>query len=91
MNNNVYVESEDSNKEYNESDSSENSLIEDSESYSDNKNTSYYNKQQDTSSNPQGTMDSIAQELTSVKLQQAVIFSEIIGKPRSKTRKGRRF
>lgn len=49
-----------------------------------------YNKQQSTSSNPQGVIDSITQELTSVKLQQAIILSEIVGKPRSKTRRQRR-
>ncbi len=49
------------------------------------------NKQQITSSNPQGVIDSIAQELTSARLQQAIILSEIVGKPRSKTRRKRRF
>ncbi len=49
------------------------------------------NKQQVTSSNPQGAIDSIAQELTSARLQQAIILSEIVGKPRSKTRRKRRF
>ncbi|AGF54840.1 hypothetical protein B0P06_001082 [Clostridium saccharoperbutylacetonicum] len=51
---------------------------------------SSYNKQQSASSNPQGVIDSITQELTSVKLQQAIILSEIVGKPRSKTRRQRR-
>jgi hypothetical protein len=50
-----------------------------------------YNNKQGTSSNPEGVIDSIAQELTSVRLQQAIILSEIVGKPRSKTRKKRRF
>ena len=86
MNNNIYVESESSDKEYNENISSE-----DSNSYNDNKSDTCYAKQQDTSSNSQGVMDSIAQELTSVRLQQAIILSEIVGKPRSKTRKKRRF
>lgn len=49
------------------------------------------NKQQVTSSNPQGVIDSIAQELTSARLKQAIILSEIVGKPRSKTRRKRRF
>ncbi|MFT8347620.1 hypothetical protein [Clostridium saccharoperbutylacetonicum] len=49
-----------------------------------------YNKQQSASSNPQGVIDSITQELTSAKLQQAIILSEIVGKPRSKTRRQRR-
>ncbi|WP_315072245.1 hypothetical protein [uncultured Clostridium sp.] len=48
-------------------------------------------KKQITSSNPQGVIDSIAQELTSARLQQAIILSEIVGKPRSKTRRKRRF
>jgi hypothetical protein len=90
MNNNIYAESEDSNEKYTESDSSENIPSEYSESYNDNKSTNYYNKQQDTSSKPQGVIDSIAQELTSVKLQQAIILSEVVGKPRSKTRRKRR-
>jgi hypothetical protein len=49
-----------------------------------------YNKQQSAFSPPQGVIDSITQELTSVKLQQAIILSEIVGKPRSKTRRQRR-
>lgn len=59
--------------------------------FDDNKNDSYYNKQRNTSSNPQGVIDSIAQELTSARLQQAIILSEIVGKPRSKVRNKRRF
>lgn len=54
-------------------------------------NDDYYNKPNYTSSNPQGVIDSIAQELTSARLQQAIILSEIVGKPRSKTRRKRRF
>lgn len=91
MNNNIYAESEGITEEYNESDSIENSANEDKESYSDNKNIGYYGKQKGTSSNPQGVIDSITQELTSVRLQQAIILSEIVGKPKSKTRKKRRF
>ncbi|OPJ64444.1 hypothetical protein [Clostridium oryzae] len=49
------------------------------------------NKQQNTSANPQGVIDSIAQELTPVRLQQAIILSEIVSKPKSKTRKRRRY
>lgn len=86
LNNSVNVESKSSNKEYNKSDH-----LEDSKSYNDNKSNSYYNKQQDTSSNPQGVIDSIAQAITPVRLEQAIILSEIVGKPRSKTRKKRRF
>lgn len=44
-----------------------------------------------TSSNSQGIIDSITQELTSVRLEQAIILSEIVGKPKSKIRKKRRF
>jgi hypothetical protein len=43
------------------------------------------------SKNPQGVIDSIVEELTPVRLQQAIILSEIVGKPKSKTRKRRRF
>jgi len=89
MNNNVYTEPEDSNIEYNK-----NVPMKDSKSYSNNDNQSnsyYYDNKKDASSNPQGVIDSIAQELTSVRLQQAIILSEIVGKPRSKTRKKRRF
>jgi hypothetical protein len=50
----------------------------------------YYSKKQTTSSNPQGVIDSIAQDLTSARLQQAIILSEIVGKPRSKARRQRR-
>lgn len=42
------------------------------------------------SENPQGVIDSIVEELTPVRLQQAIILSEIVGKPKSKTRKRRR-
>lgn len=91
MDNNIYAEPGGSNEEYNESDSIENNSNEDRESYNSNNNNGYYSKQKDTSSNPQGVIDSITQELTSVRLQQAIILSEIVGKPRSKTRKKRRF
>lgn len=91
MDNNIYAEPGGSNEEYNESDYIENNSNEDRESYNSNKNNGYYGKQKDTSSNPQGVIDSITQELTSVRLQQAIILSEIVGKPRSKTRKKRRF
>ncbi|MBD7911422.1 hypothetical protein [Clostridium cibarium] len=39
----------------------------------------------------EGIIDSIANEITPVRLQQAIILSEIVGKPRSKTRRKRRF
>ena len=86
MDNSIYAEDKNSNKEINES-----VPIEESKSYNDNKSNGYYNEQQDTSSNPQGVIDSITQEITCVRLQQAIILSEIVGKPRSKTRKKRRF
>lgn len=54
-------------------------------------NNDYNTKMQTTSSSPQSVIDSIAEVLTPVKLQQAIILSEIVGKPRSKTRKKRRF
>ena len=86
MNNNIYSEHENSNIEYNKS-----IPMEDSKSYNDNTRNVYYNEQQNTSSNPQGLIDSITQEMTPVRLQQAIILSEIVGKPRSKTRKKGRF
>ena len=89
MNLNIYDEPENNNIEYNKNTSVENNKsYEDNISYND-----YYkmNNQQDTSSTPQGVLDSITQEITSVRLQQAIILSEIVGKPRSKTRKRRRF
>ncbi|AWK51535.1 hypothetical protein DIC82_11070 [Clostridium beijerinckii] len=84
MDNNINVESENSNIEYNES------IPEEDINSNNNETNSYFNKQQDTSSDPQGVIDSITQEITPVRLQQAIILSEIIGKPRSKTRKKRR-
>jgi hypothetical protein len=83
-NNNIYAESESSNEGY-----SKGALLEDSRFYNDN--NICYDKKQDTSSTPQGVIDSITQEITPVRLQQAIILSEIVGKPRSKTRKRRRF
>ena len=92
MGNNIYAEPENDNIEYNKSVSKEESKSynEENKSYSTNKSNDYDTKQ-DTSSNPQGVIDSITQEITSVKLKQAIILSEIVGKPRSKTRKKRRF
>ena len=88
MNNNVYSEPENSDIEYNKS-----IPTEDNKPYNNNTNESnnYYTKKQYTSSNPQGVIDSIAQDLTSARLQQAIILSEIVGKPKSKTRQKRRF
>ncbi|MDR3597405.1 hypothetical protein [Clostridium sp.] len=84
INNNIYAESESSNEGY-----SKGVPLEDSRFYNDN--NICYDKKQDTSSTPQGVIDSITQEITPVRLQQAIILSEIVGKPRSKTRKRRRF
>ncbi|MDS0525700.1 hypothetical protein NNC19_08420 [Clostridium sp. SHJSY1] len=50
-----------------------------------------YDRKQDVDLESQGVIDSIANELTSARLQQAIILSEIVGKPRSKTRRKRRF
>jgi hypothetical protein len=88
MNNNVYSELKNSNIEFSKS-----IPTEDNKPYNNNTNKSnnHYTKQQDTSSNPQGVIDSIAQDLTSARLQQAIILSEIVGKPKSKTRQKRRF
>jgi ABC-type proline/glycine betaine transport system ATPase subunit len=90
MNNSIYAEHENSNNEYNES-----NPMKDSRSYNDNNTNNqsncYYNNQQYTSSNPQGVIDSISQEITPVRLQQAIILSEIVGKPRSNTKKRRKF
>lgn len=88
INDNIYTQPESNNEEYNKS-----VPMDDNGYYDDNniiKNDDYYDKKLDTSSNPQGVIDSIAQELTSVRLQQAIILSEIVGKPRSKTRRKRR-
>ncbi|WP_297418049.1 hypothetical protein [Clostridium sp.] len=91
VNNNVYIKAEDNGEEDTESDSIENTLSEDVESYNASTNNKYSNREKENSSNPQGVIDSIAQELTSVRLQQAIILSEIVGKPRSKVRRKRRF
>ena len=97
IDNSIYSEYNSSNKEYNEStptskdnkyyNDSKSVHKEDSKSYND----YYNNKQQDTSSDSQGVIDSITQEMTPVRLQQAIILSEIVGKPKCKTRKRRRF
>jgi len=86
INNSVYKEDKNSNKEIDESVSSQVN-----KAYNDNTSNDYYNKQQEASSSPEGVIDSITQEITPVRLQQAIILSEIVGKPRSKTRKRRRF
>lgn len=91
INNITYIESESNNEKY-----YENVPMDNNEDYNDNddnsniKNSDYYDKKLDTSSNSQSIIDSIAQELTPVKLQQAIILSEIIGKPKSMTKRKRR-
>lgn len=86
ISNSMYKEDKNINKEINKS-----VPREENKNYNDNTSNGYNNKQQEASSSPQGVIDSITQEITSVRLQQAIILSEIIGKPRSKTRKRRRF
>ena len=86
INNSINKENKNRNKEIDES-----VPREDNKAYNDNTSNDYYTKQQETSSSPQGVIDSITQEITPVRLQQAIILSEIVGKPRSKTRKRRRF
>lgn len=93
MNNNNYTESEGSNKEFNDSNKQCNETIpsEESKHYNDNnKVNDCYNKKQDIYLNSQGMIDSIVQDLTQARLQQSIVLSEIVGKPRSKTRKKRR-
>lgn len=83
INDSFSEEYESSNIEYNEDFSNDNNeSIEQTETME---------MQKENSTNSLGVMDSIVQELTSVRLQQAIILSEIVGKPRSKTRKRRRF
>ncbi|MHC1682685.1 MAG: hypothetical protein AB6733_07025 [Clostridiaceae bacterium] len=97
MKNNVFGEPNDSNIEFNKDDSIRSNNTNTESQYSeeskllDNKNREYSNVLQDNSSGSQGIIDSIINQLTSVRLQQAIILSEIVGKPRSKTRKRRRF
>ena len=92
MNNNIYVESESSNKQSNGNVPIENNKSsENNANYNDYENNNYYNKQKAAFSKEEGLLDSITQELTSARLQQAIILSEIVGKPKSKTRKRRRF
>ncbi len=91
-NNNIYAEPEDNDIEFNKNVAMTNSKPnEDGTSYNNYENNDSYKKQKDMSSKPQGIIDSITQELTSVRLQQAIILSEIVGKPKSKTRKRRSF
>lgn len=88
INNASDTELENDDEEYDEGDSIDDIASENMDSYNNTKN-SYYNKKEAASSNPQGIIDSITQEITPVRLQQAIILSEIVGKPKSKTRKRR--
>lgn len=54
-------------------------------------NADYYDKSKTAFFKEKVLLNSITQELTSARLQQAIILSEIVGKPRSKTKKRRRF
>lgn len=92
VNNNIYAESEDSNIEFNKNvPNTNNKSNKDGSSYNNSEYNDYSNKQKDMSSKPEGLLDSITQDLTSSRLKQAIILSEIVGKPKSKTRKRRRF
>lgn len=99
IDNKISVEDESSSKKCSENAQSDNIKINNSDinaeydqdirqDYNDNTSNNYNTE---TSLNSQGVIDSIANELTSVRLQQAIILSEIVGKPRSKTRRKRRF
>jgi hypothetical protein len=90
--NNVYAESESTNKQADKNISAgNNKTYENNSNYSNYENADYYDKSKAAFSKEQGLLDSITQELTSARLQQAIILSEIVGKPKSKTRKRRRF
>ena len=90
--NNVYAESEATNEQANKNISSgNNKTYENNSNYNDYENADYYDKSKAAFSKEKGLLDSITQDLTSARLQQAIILSEIVGKPKSKTRKRRRF
>ncbi|WP_160688087.1 hypothetical protein [Clostridium sp. C2-6-12] len=86
--NNIYAESVNANNQVTQSASANNNTTYENNNY---ENADYYNKTKTAFSNEQGLLDSITQDLTSVRLQQAIILSEIVGKPKSKTRKRRRY
>lgn len=88
INNTSNTELENDNEEYDEGDSIDDIANESMDSYNNTKNNSY-DKKEAASSNSQRIIDSITQEITPVRLQQAIILSEIVGKPKSKTRKRR--
>ena len=90
--NNVYAESEATNEQANKNISSgNNKTYENNSNYNDYEYADYYDKSKTAFSKEQGLLDSITQQLTPARLQQAIILSEIVGKPKSKTRKRRRF
>ncbi|NSB16097.1 hypothetical protein [Clostridium beijerinckii] len=88
INNTSDTELENDDEKYDEGDSIDDIASESMNSYNNTKNNSY-DKKEAASSNSQGIIDSITQEITPVRLQQAIILSEIVGKPKSKTRKRR--
>ena len=91
-NNNIYAEPKDNDIEFNKTNSMiNNNSNKDGSSYNNSEYNDYSKKQKDMSSKPGGLLDSITQDLTSSRLKQAIILSEIVGKPKSKTRKRRRF
>lgn len=90
--NNVYAESESTDKQADKNVSAgNNETYENNNNYNNYENADYYSKSKTAVSKEQGLLDSITQELTSARLQQAIILSEIVGKPKSKTIKRRRF
>jgi hypothetical protein len=91
-NNNVYAEPKDNDIEFNKTNSmTNNNSNKEGSSYNNSEYNDYSKKQKNMSSKPEGLLDSITQDLTSSRLKQAIILSEIVGKPKSKTRKRRRF
>jgi len=91
-NNNIYTNAESNSNQYIETvPPKDYKSPEDNANYNNYENNDYYNKQKADLSKEEGLLDSITQELTSARLQQAIILSEIVGKPKSKTRKRRRF
>ena len=88
----IYAEPEDNNIEFNKNVPNTNDKSnKGGSSYNNSEYNDYSKKQKDMSSKPEGLLDSITQDLTSSRLKQAIILSEIVGKPKSKTRKRRRF
>ncbi|NRW96765.1 hypothetical protein DFH79_005018 [Clostridium beijerinckii] len=80
------TELENDDEEYDEGDSIDDIASENTDSYNNTKN-SYYDKKEAVSSNPHGIIDSITQEITPVRLQQAIILSEIVESQKVKLEK----